>query len=81
MNWRLFGNGIPNTLIGQLSYNPTVDVLAVGTFGRGAWLLYDVTTYFASATKLVYGAADNDLIPTRSGSPVTGRWKRSAPAR
>jgi outer membrane autotransporter protein len=62
-NWRTFGNGIPNTIIGQLSYNPSVDVLAVGTFGRGAWLLYDVTTYFASATRLVYGAADNNSNP------------------
>jgi autotransporter-associated beta strand protein len=62
-NWRPFGNGIPNTLISQLSYNPLVDVLAVGTFGRGAWLLYDVTTFFATATKLVYGAADNDSNP------------------
>ena len=24
VNWRRFGNGIPNTIIGQLSYNPTV---------------------------------------------------------
>ena len=63
VNWRRFGNGIPNTIIGQLSYNPLYDVLAVGTFGRGAFLLYDVTTYFASATKLVYGAADNDSNP------------------
>ena len=63
VNWRRFGNGIPNTIIGQLAYNPLYDVLAVGTFGRGAFLLYDVTTYFASATKLVYGAADNDSNP------------------
>ena len=63
VNWRRFGNGIPNTIIGQLAYNPLDDVLAVGTFGRGAFLLYDVTTYFASATKLVYGAADNDSNP------------------
>ena len=63
VNWRRFGNGIPNTIIGQLAYNPLYDVLAVGTFGRGAFLLYDVTTYFASATKLVYGAADNNSNP------------------
>ena len=63
VNWRRFGNGIPNTIIGQPAYNPLYDVLAVGTFGRGAFLLYDVTTYFASATNLVYGAADNDSNP------------------
>jgi autotransporter-associated beta strand protein len=65
-NWRLFGNGLPNTIVNQLSYNPTVDVLAIGMFGRGAWLLYDVTTYFPTATTLVYGAADNDSAPDAS---------------
>lgn len=62
-DWQAFGLGLPNVLISQLSYNPKVDVLAIGTLGRGAWVLYDVTTYFASADKLVYGAADNDSAP------------------
>ena len=50
-NWRAFGFGLPNTIVNQLIYNPTVDVLAVSLFGRGAWLLYDVTTYFPTATR------------------------------
>ena len=49
-----------------LSYNPTVDVLAVGTFGRGVFTLYDVTSYFQQATVLQFGLADNDSSPTRS---------------
>ena len=43
-----------------MSYNPTVDVLAVGTFGRGVFTLYDVTSYFPQATVLQFGLADND---------------------
>ena len=62
-NWRSFGLGLPNTFVSQLAYNSTVDVLAVSLFGRGAWLLYDVTSYFSTATVLRYGLADNDSSP------------------
>ena len=62
-DWQPFGTNLPNALISQLSYNPMVDVLAVGTFGRGAWLLYDVTAYFPTATVLRFGLADNDSMP------------------
>jgi autotransporter-associated beta strand protein len=61
--WTSFGTNLPNALIGQLSYNRWADVLAVGTFGRGAWLLYDVTAYFDTATVLRFGRADNDSAP------------------
>jgi autotransporter-associated beta strand protein len=64
--WMPFGTNLPNALIGQLSYNPAADVLAVGTFGRGAWLLYDVTAYFPTATVLRFGLADNDSAPDAS---------------
>ncbi len=62
-NWRAFGFGLPNTFANQLNYNDTADVLAAGLFGRGAWLLYDVTTYFSTAPVLRFGAADNDSAP------------------
>ena len=64
--WRAFGQGLPNVQIGQLAYNPTVDVLAVGTFGRGAWLIYDATSYFRQATALQFGLANNDSMPDAS---------------
>jgi autotransporter-associated beta strand protein len=64
--WMPFGTNLPNALIGQLSYNPAADVLAVGTFGRGAWLLYDVTAYFPTATVLRFGLVDNDSAPDAS---------------
>ena len=65
-NWRLFGFGLPNTFIYQMSYNPTVDVLAMSAFGRGAWVLYDTTAYFPTARVLRFGLADNDSAPTDS---------------
>ena len=64
--WRPFGFGLPNTIVEQLTYNPEADVLAVAQFGRGAWLLYDVTSYFSSATVLRFGLADNDSAPDAS---------------
>jgi len=65
-NWRPFGTGLPNSQVNALAYNPTVDVLAVGTFGRGVFTLYDVTSYFPQATVLQFGLADNDSLPDAS---------------
>ena len=65
-NWRLFGSGLPNVPIGALAYNPAVDVLAIGTFGRGNWILYDVTSYFPQASTLQFGLANNDSTPDAS---------------
>ena len=62
-NWRAFGVGLPNTMVNQMSYNENADVLAVSLFGRGAWLLYDVTAYFPTALELRFGLADNDSAP------------------
>ena len=61
--WRRLGTGLPNTGINTMAYNPIVDVLAVSAYGRGSWILYDVTTNYASATQLVFGLADNDSNP------------------
>ncbi len=64
--WAAFGRGLPNTIVNLLAYNPSVDVLAVSLFGRGVWTLYDVTSYFSTATVLQYGLADNDSAPDAS---------------
>jgi fibronectin-binding autotransporter adhesin len=61
--WRRFGSGLPNTTIDVLSYDTKADTLVVGTVGRGAFLLYDFTSNFASATVLQFGLADNDSNP------------------
>jgi autotransporter-associated beta strand protein len=65
-NWRLFGTGLPNSQVSVLAYNPAVDVLAVGTFGRGVFTLYDVTSYFPQAAALQFGLANNDSLPDAS---------------
>jgi autotransporter-associated beta strand protein len=65
-NWRAFGTGLPNSQVNAFSYNAAVDVLAVGTFGRGVFTLYDVTSYFPQATVLQFGLADNDSMPDAS---------------
>lgn len=65
-NWRMFGQGLPLAQVGQLSYHSAVDVLAVGTWGRGVYTLYDVTSYFPQATVLQFGLADNDSKPDAS---------------
>ena len=62
-NWRFFGQGLPNVQVSQLVYNAQADVLAVGTFGRGAYALYDVTSNFPQATVLQFGLANNDSNP------------------
>src|SRR5262249_18469658 len=61
--WRAFGVGLPNTIVNQIVYNPLVDVVALSLFGRGTWLLYDATAYFATANVLRFGLADNDSAP------------------
>ena len=62
-SWRSFGSGLPNTFVSALAYNPTVDALAVSLWGRGIWMMYDVTSYFSTASVLQFGLADNDSAP------------------
>jgi outer membrane autotransporter protein len=64
--WRAFGQGLPNTLVAQLVYYPSVDVVVAGAVGRGVFTLYDVTSYFAQATALQFGLANNDSRPDAS---------------
>jgi autotransporter-associated beta strand protein len=64
--WRNFGQGLPNALVTNMYYNPTVDVLTAGLVGRGVWTLYDVTSNFAQATVLQFGLANNDSNPDAS---------------
>ena len=36
-DFRLFGSGLPNALVYQMTYNPLADVLAIATIGRGVF--------------------------------------------
>lgn len=61
--WTAFGGGIPNVLVTSLTYDDSDDVLVAATMGRGVWLVYDVTSNFASASSLWFGKANNDSNP------------------
>jgi hypothetical protein len=49
-SWLKFGTGLPNSIVKDIEYNATDDVLLAGTWGRGAW-----TVSNASASILVPG--------------------------
>lgn len=66
LSWRAFGQGLPNAWVAQLVYYPAVDVVVAGAVGRGVFALYDVTSYFAQATTLQFGLANNDSMPNAS---------------
>ena len=74
--WSSFGGSLANAPVYGLSYNAPDDVLLVNLFGRGAWVVYDLTSYFPEATTLIFGKADNDSAPAASlladGTPVDG---------
>ncbi|HUW52370.1 MAG TPA: autotransporter domain-containing protein [Rhodanobacter sp.] len=65
-HWRRLGSGLPNAQITAIDYQPGLDALAIGTYGRGAWMLYDVTSNYADATVLQFGLANNDSNPDTS---------------
>ncbi len=44
-NWSEFGNDLPNAIVYDMDYDATDDVLVVGTLGRGAFMLDDVTDF------------------------------------
>src|SRR5262249_53502739 len=35
--WSKLGTGLPNAQVRDLEYNPTLQILAAGTYGRGIW--------------------------------------------
>ena len=41
--WLKYGEGLPNVIITDLHYNAQDDVLIAGSWGRGAWLIPDVS--------------------------------------
>ena len=65
-NWSAFGFGLPNAIVDGLSYNEQGNILVVATLGRGVYALYDVTSYFPTATVLNFGSANNDSLPNAS---------------
>ncbi len=62
--WKTPLGTLPNAQVFGLDYSVADDVLLANLLGRGAHVLYDVTTYFPEATQLVFGQAMNDSVPT-----------------
>jgi hypothetical protein len=48
-----FGSGLPNVVVNDLHYDETDNVLVVGTRGRGAWKMTDVTAHLFDAGELL----------------------------
>ena len=46
--WTRYGDNLPNTLVADVVYVPSADVLVAGTFGRGEWEVQAVATTVAT---------------------------------
>ena len=46
--WTRYGQGLPNTVVEDVQYEPSNDLLIAGTFGRGVWEVQNVSTSIAS---------------------------------
>ncbi len=65
--WSEYGAGLPNAPVWDMDYDATADVLAVGTLGRGAWTIPDVTaTVFTRPVLEVNGTDAVDIITLRA---------------
>jgi autotransporter-associated beta strand protein len=63
VQWKNLGPALPNVGVQDLNYYPSIDTLVAALYGRGAWILYDVTSYFQAATELWFGKANNNSAP------------------
>jgi hypothetical protein len=54
--WTQFGQGLPNVLVTDLHYVPGANVLLAGTLGRGAWTIYNASSYLGNPVTLTYNA-------------------------
>ena len=61
-NWSKVGTNLPNAPVFDMEYNQADDVLVVGTFGRGAWLV-------PVASSQVFGQAGAFAMPTITTQP------------
>ena len=64
--WKTNLGTVPNAQVFGLDYSAADNVLLANLMGRGAYVLYDVTTYYPEATSLVFGKAQNDSTPIAS---------------
>lgn len=66
VNWMNLGPSLPNAVVYDLNYYGSIDTMVAAVYGRGVYTLYDVTSYFADATELWFGRANNNSAPEAS---------------
>ena len=57
------GHDLPNVQVSDLHYDKTTDVLIVGTYGRGAWVVKDASSVINTAPKLKIDGDDDPANP------------------
>lgn len=65
--WTRYGDNFPNTVVSDVLYVPSADVLVAGTFGRGEWEVQAASTSVASSGILTINGdqdfpGENDTI-------------------
>ncbi len=51
--WIQLGSNLPNVIVYDMDYDPTDDLLVLGTLGRGAWSLANASTLVAPAATVI----------------------------
>ncbi len=81
--WERLGANLPNAPVFDMEYDAIDDVLAIGTLGRGAWIVRDVADEFTDRAVIstlssstvygsVWGDADNSGFRSASERGVSG---------
>lgn len=63
VQWMSLGSNLPNAVVYGLNYYSDIDTLVAALYGRGVYILYDVTSHYSTATALWFGKANNDSAP------------------
>lgn len=63
VQWTNLGISLPNAVVYGLNYYSDIDTLVAALYGRGVFILYDVTSHYSNATALWFGKANNDSAP------------------
>jgi hypothetical protein len=61
-SWSEYGTGLPNVIVRDMHYDPTDDVLVVGTAGRGAWEIPSVSATIGVGGMVTFTGSGGDDI-------------------
>jgi len=89
--WSEVGTNLPNALVLSMEYNQAADILLVGTLGRGAWMITNVSeSGFAPAPPVIgtqpqsqnvlIGAAANFNVSVGGTPPFAYQWFKNGNA-